>query len=59
MVKNKDMKISANIYTVSYVAFIRDNKKKFRMSENDQFDLLWRSLLILAGQLFFTYCVLT
>lgn len=58
IVKKKDLKLAGTIYSTSYVAFMREHKKKFRMSENDQFDLLWRAMLILAVQIFFIACIL-
>lgn len=57
IVKKKDLKIAGTIYSTSYVAFMRENKKKFRMSENEQFDLLWKAMLILAVQSFFIFCI--
>lgn len=31
----KDMKISVNIYTVTYFALLKKNKKQFKMTESD------------------------
>lgn len=31
----KNMKLSANMYTISYCAFMKDNKEKYRLKNND------------------------
>lgn len=56
--RKKTLKISANIYTCCYFGLMRSNKKSLKMTESDQFDLLFKSLLIFAVQMFFSFCVL-
>jgi hypothetical protein len=51
------MKISANIYSACYFGMMKANKKELKMTESDQFDLFFKSLLIFGVQLFFAFCV--
>jgi hypothetical protein len=52
------MKITANIYTISYCAFMVQNKKKHRLKENDQVDILYRALFTFIVQLTFIITIL-
>lgn len=57
--KNKKvMALDNTIYSCSYVALIKSNKKKYRLTQGDQFDLLYKLMLIMAIQVFFISCVL-
>jgi hypothetical protein len=55
--RKKNMKISANIYSACYFGMMKSNKKELKMTESDQFDLLFKALLIFGVQLFFAFCV--
>jgi len=55
--RKKTMKISANIYSASYFGFIKANKKELKMTESDQFALLFKALLICGVQIFFSFCI--
>ena len=55
----KALKLSANMYTISFSAFMRSNKEKFRLRTDDQVDLLYRALFMAVIQLTFLYTVLT
>lgn len=39
--KLKEMKIGANIYTCAYFSLIKENKKKYKMTQQDQFDVIY------------------
>ena len=54
----KTMALDNTIYTCTYVALFKTNKKKYRLTQGDQFDLLYKAMLIIAIQLFFISCVL-
>lgn len=56
--KSKTMNIQGTTYSLSYFAFMRDNKKKHNMTESDQFDIFWKAMFILAIQCFFIFCIL-
>ena len=43
----KELKLSANMYTVSYCAFMKKNKEKFRLKSEDQNDIFYRALFML------------
>jgi len=51
------MKISANIYSACYFGLLKANKKELKMTDSDQFDLLFKALLIFGVQMFFSFCV--
>jgi len=55
--RKKTMKIAANIYSASYFGFIKANKKELKMTESDQFALLFKALLICGVQIFFSFCI--
>lgn len=40
------MKIGANIYSCAYFALLKDNKKKYKMTQQDQFDVIYKALMI-------------
>lgn len=42
----KEMKLSANLYTISYCVFMKDNKKKFGLKSSDQIDVFYRALFM-------------
>lgn len=54
--RKKSMKISANIYSAAYFAMIRSYKKELKMTETQQFDVLFKALLIFMVQIFFCFC---
>ena len=56
--KSKTMAIKGTTYSLSYFAFMKDNKKKHNMTESDQFDIFWKAMFILAIQIFFIACIL-
>lgn len=35
MLKTKDLKLNNTVYTCAYVAFMRQNKKTYRLAEKD------------------------
>jgi len=57
MKRKKSMKISANIYSACYFGLLKANKKELKMTDSDQFDLLFKALLIFGVQMFFSFCV--
>lgn len=40
------MPIDSTIYTATYVSLIKSNKHKYKMTQEDQFDLLYKNMLI-------------
>jgi len=42
----KSMAIDSTIYTATYVSLIKSNKHKYKMTQDDQFDLLYKNMLI-------------
>lgn len=56
--KKKIMTIDSTIYTATYVALMKSNKKSYRLTQSDQFELLYKTMLIMAIQFFFIYCVI-
>jgi hypothetical protein len=42
------MAIGGSIYSLSYFAFMKKNKKKHNMTETDQFDIFWKAIFIFA-----------
>lgn len=54
----KVMEIDSTITSAAYVSLIKSNKKKYRLTQADQFDLIYRVMLIGSVQIFFIYCVL-
>lgn len=59
ILKTKDLKLSGSIYSCAYVAFIRKNKKQYRLAQEDQFDILWKALFMLAFQVFFIHALVS
>ncbi len=51
------MKIGANIYSCAYFALLKDNKKKYKMTQQDQFDVIYKASMIFAIQMFFCHCL--
>lgn len=49
----KTMAIDGDIYSATYVSLIKSNKNKYRLTQGDQFDLLYKTMLIMAIQVFF------
>jgi hypothetical protein len=43
----KELKLTANIYTVAYCAFMKKNKEKYRLKSNDQIDIFFRAIFML------------
>lgn len=56
--QEKTFKLTANIYTIAFTAFLVKNKEQFRMKSDDQMDLLYRALFMAAIQLTFLYMIL-
>lgn len=57
MLKTKDLKLNNTVYCCAYVAFMRQNKKTYRLAEKDQFDILWKTLFIFGFQAFFVHAL--
>ena len=55
----KDMAVGQSIFSAVYFAFMKVNKKKFRLTTSMQYDLFWKALFCFAFQMFFIYCVLS
>jgi len=57
ILKTKKLELNKTIYTVAYVAFLRDNKSnpKYRLDSKAQFDLLWQAMFVVAFQAFFVH----
>lgn len=56
--QKKVMPLAASIYTATFVGLIRSNKKKYRLTQADQFDLLYKTMLVMAIQVFFLFGLL-
>lgn len=54
----KELKLSANMYTVSYCAFMKKNKEQFRLKVNDQIDIYYRAIFMFMIQMTFIFTVL-
>jgi len=54
----KELKLTANMYTVSYCAFMKKNKEKYRLKTNDQVDIFYRAIFMYMIQLTFIFTVL-
>lgn len=54
----KGLKLTANMYTISYSSFMRSNKDKYRLRQEDQVDLLYRALFMAVIQMTFLWTVL-
>lgn len=59
ILKTKELKLNGTIYTCAYVSFIRSNKKQYRLAQEDQFDILWKALFMLAFQVFFIHALVS
>jgi hypothetical protein len=53
----KDLDIGVSIYSAVYFSFMKSNKKTYKMTASNQFDLFWKGLFCLFIQSFFTYAV--
>jgi len=51
----KVLKLGANIYTISYCAFMKANKNTYKLKSNDQMDIFYRALFM--GVMQFTFIV--
>jgi hypothetical protein len=49
----KTMKVTANMYTICYFAFMKSNKEKFKLKVNDQIDIFYRALFLFVIQMTF------
>jgi len=47
------------MFAAVFFAFMKENKKKYRMTTTKQFELFWKALFCLFIQFFFIYCVVT
>lgn len=54
----KNLKLAANMYTVCYCAFMRKNKDKFKLKQNDQMDIFYRAFFLFVIQMTFVVCLL-
>lgn len=54
----KDMKLTGNMYTVCFSAFIKKNKEKYRLKANDQIDIFYRALFLFVVQMTFIISLL-
>lgn len=54
----KEMKLAANMYTVCYCAFMKKNKEKFKLKQNDQMDIFYRAFFMFVIQMTFIVCLL-
>lgn len=54
----KELKLTANMYTVSYCAFMKKNKEKYRLKANDQIDIYYRAIFMFMIQMTFIFTVL-
>jgi len=50
---DKSMKVGASFYTAAYFGLMKANKQKFKLKDDDQFDLLYRAGFIFLIQLSF------
>lgn len=49
----KSLTIDATLYSATYVSLIKSNKHKYKMTQTDQFDLVYKLMLIGTIQVFF------
>ena len=49
----KVMALDGDIFSATYVSLIKKNKNQYRLTQADQFDLLYKTMLIMAIQIFF------
>jgi len=54
----KNMKITANMYTISYTAFMKSNKEKYRLKQSDQVEIFFKALFMYIVQVTFALTVL-
>jgi hypothetical protein len=54
----KSMKLSANMYTICYCAFMKSVKKEYRQKQNDQMDVFYRALFMFVIQMTFIISLL-
>ena len=54
----KEMALAANMYTICYCAFMKKNKEKFRLKQNDQIDIFYRALFLFIIQMTFIVSLL-
>lgn len=54
----KELKLTANIYTISYCAFLKKNKTKYRLKASDQTDVFYRALFMFMIQATFMLNIL-
>jgi len=52
------MKLAANMYTICYCAFMKKNKEKYRLKQNDQIDIFYRALFLFVVQMTFIFSLL-
>ena len=44
--KSKKLKLTANLYTVSFNAFMKSNKETYKLKQNDQIDIFYRAIFM-------------
>ena len=54
----ENMKLTANLYTISYCAFMRANKEKYKLKANDQIDIFYRAMFMFIMQMSFIAALL-
>jgi len=54
----KEMKLAANMYTVCYCSFMKKNKEKYKLKQNDQMDIFYRAIFMFTIQMTFIVCLL-
>jgi hypothetical protein len=57
--KVKNMKVTANMYTICYFAFMKANKEKFKLKVNDQVDIFYRALFLFVIQMTFILTIIS
>lgn len=54
----KTSKVGATYFTATYFALMKTNKKKLKMKESDQAEMIWKSWFIYTIQILFSYVIL-
>ena len=58
-VKEKTMKVSANMYSICFFGLMKKNKEKFKLKVHDQMDIIYRALFLFVIQMTFVGCILS
>jgi hypothetical protein len=54
----KNLKLTANLYTVSFNAFMKSNKEKYKLKQSDQIDVFYRAIFMFIIQVTFVVSIL-